>query len=304
MQQRQENRSPQAERSRVFLRRLASSVALWAVVLFALFALPPIGSKLTLLLVLLVLAAAAIGEFYHLMQKQGLPCFPRLGLFGALLLLASTWAYLSGVFHQQLQPAKANDFETGFLVLFVLGLSVRQLLDPPQSGGLVGISVTLFGLMYVGWLMNFMQKIAFFPRAEGMWYLLYFIAVTKFSDMGAYLVGSAIGRHKMAPQISPGKTWEGFGGALFFSTLASLGFLYFAGPHLTGLNVGHALILGCGLGTAAVVGDLIESTLKRSAGVKDSGRFFPGIGGILDLVDSLLFNAPLMYLYLRHILTD
>ena len=304
MQGRQEEGQAKQARSGVFLRRLASSVLLWALVLFAMFALPPLGSKLTLLIVLLILATAAIGEFYTLMQRQGLPCFPRLGLVGVLLLLASTWAYLSGVFHQQLQPAKANDFETGFLVLFVLGLSVRHLMDPPKSGGLVGISVTLFGLMYVGWLMNFLQKIAFFPRAEGMWYLLYFIAVTKFSDMGAYLVGSAIGRHKMVPRISPGKTWEGFGGALLFSTLASFGFLAFARTHLTGLNGLHALILGCGLGASAVVGDLIESTLKRSAGVKDSGSFLPGIGGILDLVDSLLFNAPLMYLYLRHILTD
>ena len=124
--------------------------------------------------------------------------------------------------------------------------------------------------------------------------------MTKFSDLGAYVTGSLIGRHKMIPRISPGKTWEGFGGAIVISTLVSIGFAKIAGlPELTVL---HATILGIILSSTAVIGDLIESLFKREAGVKDSGRLFPGIGGILDLMDSLLFNAPLMYLYLRHVM--
>jgi phosphatidate cytidylyltransferase len=107
----------------------------------------------------------------------------------------------------------------------------------------------------------------------------------------------------MIPRISPGKTWEGFAGALLASTAASVLFASLAGRHLAGMTLGHAVILGVMLGLSAVVGDLIESLFKREAGLKDSGRLFPGIGGILDLLDSLLFNAPLMYLYLRHILT-
>jgi phosphatidate cytidylyltransferase len=201
-------------------------------------------------------------------------------------------------------PAKANDFETGFLVLFVLGLCVRQFLSRRNAEGLVAISTTLFGLMYVPWLLNFVQKINFFPRADGKFYLIYFIVVTKFSDMGAYVTGSLIGRHKMIPRISPGKTWEGFGGALVFSTGASLLFNALGHSRLAGMTWLHAVVLGLVLSAAAVVGDLIESLFKREAGVKDSGRFLPGIGGILDLLDSILFNAPLMYLYLRHVLTD
>jgi phosphatidate cytidylyltransferase len=85
--------------------------------------------------------------------------------------------------------------------------------------------------------------------------------------------------------------------------LASLAFAHLAAGHLVGMTVIHAVILGVLLGVAAVVGDLIESLFKREAGAKDSGSFFPGIGGILDLLDSLLFNAPIMYLYLRHVLT-
>jgi len=84
--------------------------------------------------------------------------------------------------------------------------------------------------------------------------------------------------------------------------LVSIGYLKLAGKHLANMNTMHATILGIILSSTAVIGDLIESLFKREAGVKDSGRLFPGIGGILDLMDSLLFNAPLMYLYLRHIL--
>ena len=90
--------------------------------------------------------------------------------------------------------------------------------------------------------------------------------------------------------------------AILFSVASSLLFTHFLGKHMRGMNYTHAVLLGALLGVAAVVGDLIESIFKREAGVKDSGRFMPGIGGILDLLDSLLFNAPLMYLYLRHVL--
>jgi phosphatidate cytidylyltransferase len=85
--------------------------------------------------------------------------------------------------------------------------------------------------------------------------------------------------------------------------VASLVFVHFFGDKMAGMNWRHAMVLGVLLGSTAVVGDLIESLFKREAGVKDSGGLFPGIGGILDLLDSLLFNAPIMYLYLRHILT-
>jgi phosphatidate cytidylyltransferase len=157
--------------------------------------------------------------------------------------------------------------------------------------------------MYVPWLLNFIQKINFFPGVDGHYYLLYFVLITKFSDTGAYAVGSLIGKHKMIPRISPGKTWEGFGGAIALSTLASVVFVHFLGAKMPGMNGLHAVILGITLSLSAVLGDLIESLFKREAGVKDSGKFFPGIGGILDLLDSLLFNAPIMYLYLRHVLT-
>ena len=217
--------------------------------------------------------------------------------------MVGTFLHLTGHLGIYNSPARANDFETGFLILFVLGLCVRQFVSRSNTAGILAISTTLFGLMYVPWLLNFIQKINFFPGVDGKFYVLYFIIVTKFSDTGAYVVGSLIGRHKMIPRISPGKTWEGFGGAIFFSTAASLVFAHFLGDKMAGMNWLHATVLGVLLGSTAVIGDLIESLFKREAGVKDSGGLFPGIGGILDLLDSLLFNAPIMYLYLRHILT-
>jgi phosphatidate cytidylyltransferase len=133
----------------------------------------------------------------------------------------------------------------------------------------------------------------------GQFYVLYLVAITKFSDMGAYLTGSLIGRHQMIPHISPKKTWEGFFGALVFSLLASWGMFKLMPGNLAALNWTHATVLGLLLGFAAVIGDLAESIVKRSTGVKDSGNLLPGIGGALDLVDSLLFTAPLLFFYLR-----
>jgi phosphatidate cytidylyltransferase len=292
--------SPVPSRFRVFLRRLLSSIVLWTVVVTS---ESKVISHGVFLVIMVMLAWLGLLEFYGMVEKRGLICFKSWGILNGLLLMVSTFVYLSGLTGLKEAPAKANDFETSLLIIFVLGSCLRQLFSKTNTSGILAISTTLFGLLYVPWLLNFIQKINFFPRANGTYYVLYFIVVTKFSDTGAYAVGSLLGRHKMIPRISPGKTWEGFAGALVVSTLASLLFAWIAGERLTGMNSLHAIVLGVLLGAAAVLGDLIESLVKREAGLKDSGGFFPGIGGILDLLDSLLFNAPLMYLYLRHILT-
>jgi phosphatidate cytidylyltransferase len=288
---------------RTFARRLLSFVILWTILLAALFSRNRLISDSVFLVIIAFLAVTGLAEFYGLVEKRDLVCFKGWGIFGGLLLMVGTFLNLTGVIGRSGSPARVNDFETSFLILFVLGLCLRQFFSRSNTAGILAISTTLFGLMYVPWLLNFIQKINFFPGVDGHYYLLYFIVITKFSDTGAYLVGSLIGRHKMIPRISPGKTWEGFAGALAVSVLASFVFVYYLGDRMAGMTWGHAVILGLLLGLAAVIGDLIESIFKREAGVKDSGKFFPGIGGILDLLDSLLFNAPIMYLYLRHVLT-
>ena len=298
-------------KAQVFLRRLITTVILWSVILAGLFSSNALISNGLFLLIILLLAIAGLAEFYGLAEKCGLACFKYCGLIGGVLLMAGTFleltgqisAFTTGYVGVYDSPARPNDFETGFVILFVLGLCVRQLVSRGHTKGIIAIATTLFGLMYVPWLLNFIQKINFFPQVDGRFYTLYFILVTKFSDTGAYVVGSLIGRHKMIPRISPGKTWEGFVGAIALSTAASVAYVHFFGTSMAGMTLRHAVILGIILSITAVIGDLIESLFKREAGVKDSGRFFPGIGGILDLLDSLLFNAPIMYLYLRHILT-
>lgn len=292
-----------ASKLRTFLRRLLSFVVLWTIVLLALFSHNRALSDYVFLVIMVFLAVTGLAEFYGLVEKRELVCFKWWGLLGGLLLMIGTFLNLTGLIGTSGSPARVNDFETSFLILFVLGLCLRQFFSRSNTAGILAISTSLFGLMYVPWLLNFIQKINFFPGVEGHYYLLYFLLITKFSDTGAYVVGSLIGRHKMIPRISPGKTWEGFGGAILGSVLASLVFVHFLGPRMFGMNKFHAITLGVILSVGAVVGDLIESIFKREAGVKDSGKFFPGIGGILDLLDSLLFNAPIMYLYLRHVLT-
>jgi phosphatidate cytidylyltransferase len=298
-------------KAQVFLRRLITTVILWTVVLVALFSRYPLISDGVFILIMVFLATLGLAEFYGLVEKRGLVCFKWCGLLGGVLLMTGTFFQLTGQISAVTtgyvgvydSPARPNDFETGFIILFVLGLCLRQFVSRSNTAGILAISTTLFGLMYVPWLLNFIQKINFFPGVDGRFYVLYFIIVTKFSDTGAYVVGSLIGRHKMIPRISPGKTWEGFVGAIILSTVASLVFVHFLGDKMAGMHRLHAVVLGVLLSLTAVIGDLIESLFKREAGVKDSGGLFPGIGGILDLLDSLLFNAPIMYLYLRHILT-
>ncbi len=287
------------------MRRLGSTVLLWSLVLWTIFSSNHAVTNWAFLAILLGLAWQGLREFYDLVEKRGLGCYRYWGIASGLALMLTTFLYFTGFIPHahELMPAKANDFENAIIVVFVLGLCLRRFVSKSLQEGLVAVSTTLFGLMYVPWLLNFLSKIVFFPGIEGRYYVLYFILVTKFSDVGAYVTGSLIGRHKMIPRISPGKTWEGFGGAIVFSVGASLVFVQFLGDHLAGMKTVHAVILGVLLGVAAVIGDLIESLFKREAGVKDSGRLLPGIGGVLDLLDSLLFNAPLMYLYLRHVLT-
>ena len=298
--------TPSPSKGKVFLRRLSSTLLLWTIILLGLFSGSPLISNSLFLVIIVFLAITGSHEFYGLVAKRGLVCFRSWGILGAVLLILGTFLNLTGRLGTSVNaggPARVNDFETSFIILFVLGLCLCQFFSKSNTAGILAISTTLFGLMYVPWLLNFVQKINFFPGVDGRFYLVYFVLITKFSDTGAYAVGSLIGRHKMIPRISPGKTWEGFGGAILVSTLASLLFTHFFHSKMPGMTWVHAIVLGILLSVGAVIGDLIESLFKREAGVKDSGRIFPGIGGMLDLLDSLLFNAPIMYLYLRHILT-
>src|SRR2546423_1842270 len=293
-----EQPASETARSRsVFLTRFVSTIVLWSIALAIAFS----GYEVLFWLLICAFGLVALLEFYRMLDHQGLPNFKITGLICGAIMLAGSFHYFSTI-----GPASSYDFELMMLLFFLLTMFARQIFarlrhdEPLQT-----MAYTLFGLLYVLWLFNFTTKILYLtPRASsgvvsGQFYCLYLIAVTKFSDMGAYLTGAAIGRHQMAPQISAKKTWEGFFGALAFAVLCSLMLVKLMPGHLAILSWTHATILGLLLGFAAVIGDLAESVLKRSTGVKDSGNFLPGIGGALDLIDSLLFTAPLLFFYLR-----
>lgn len=285
--------------TQVFLSRLASTLVLWTAVLWTIFS----GFELGFFLALATVGLAGLWEFYRMLDHKGLPNFKIVGMICGAVLLGGSYYYYGSV-----GPAQSYDWEMISLLGFLFTVFTRQMFKGLQEASpLPTMAYTLFGLLYVIWMFNFMNKIVYLPylpnhAVTGQFYVLYLIVVTKFSDMGAYLTGSAIGRHKMVPNISPKKTWEGFCGALAFSLLGSYGMYALMPNHLSRLNWVHATALGLLLGFAAVVGDLAESILKRSTDTKDSGRFLPGIGGALDLIDSLLFTAPLLFFYLRAII--
>jgi Predicted CDP-diglyceride synthetase/phosphatidate cytidylyltransferase len=290
------NAKPKTRRS-VFILRFGSTLILWTVALLIAFS----GHEVAFWALISVFALISLWEFYGMLEHRGLPNFKVTAMICGAVMLCGSFYYFS---HYGL--ARSYDFETAVLLLFLLTVITRQMFARlREDEPLRTMAYTLFGLLYVLWLFNFMTKILYIvPRAPngevmGQFYCLYLIAITKFSDMGAYLTGSVVGRHPLIPHISPSKTREGFFGAMAFSLLASLVLFKLMPGHLAVLNWTHATVLGLLLGFAAVVGDLAESIIKRSAGVKDSGNMLPGIGGALDLIDSLLFTAPLLFFYLR-----
>jgi phosphatidate cytidylyltransferase len=288
------------DKSLVFLRRFLSTAALWTLALWTIFS----GYEPGFFVMLTLLAMVGLWEYYTMLDHKRLPNFKIIGMFCGIVMSAGSFYYMShwGVTH-------AQDFELLALIGCVLVVFARQMFQKTRDlSPLETMAYTLFGLFYVPWMFLFVSKIVYvLPRdaaghVTGHLYVLWLLVVTKFSDMGAYLTGSLIGRHPLVPHISPKKTWEGFFGALVFSTAGACGLVALKPAWFSYLSQRDAVILGLGLGFAAVIGDLAESIVKRSADVKDSGSLLPGIGGSLDLIDSILFTAPLMYFYLRFVL--
>ncbi len=172
-----------------------------------------------------------------------------------------------------------------------------------------GIAFTLFGIIYIPWLFSFLLKILYLtPRTSngeltGTYYALLLIVITKFADVGAFLCGSIFGKHLFCPNISPKKTWEGFFGALALSLTCSLIFYFLFREHLSLLTRNMVIALSLLLAPIGIAGDLAESLLKRSLHTKDSSHTLPGIGGGMDLIDSILFTSPFFYFTLLFLLS-
>ena len=295
---------PASGKAIVFVRRTGSTLFLWALV-SAVFMGQRSWAFLGLIGLLTVIATL---EYYRMLRAAGVSCFPRFGLFVCVAYCAALYGYLI------MGHVPPPWLEALAFVIAVTGAFTLQLREPVRGvESLLGVAATVLGFGYIAFLFNFTAHLIFavpggleIPGrvgAPGAFLLLWLLAVTKFTDMGAYITGSAIGRHKMIPHISPAKTWEGFVGALFFAQLAACGLYALFPGHLAffgGWN--HVIALGFLLAVLAVIGDLAESVVKRAINAKDSGSMLPGIGGSLDLIDSVCFTAPALYFYLKWLL--
>lgn len=291
--------SEKKSKSQVFVARLCSTLILWAAVTGMFLS----DSSWAFAGFMVLLGIAASREYYAMAKKASFPCFYKWGFITSSL-------YLLAVGYLLASEGSAAQEKVAFLsgiaiALVTIGSFTIQLKDPIDGDkALVSVASTVIGFLYIAFLFGFMARLCFLePSADGgvagKWLVIWLVAVTKFTDMGAYITGSLIGKNKMIPHISPGKTWEGFCGALLWAQLAACG-LYALLPNelvvLSGWN--HVIILAFILALLAVVGDLAESIIKRCLRAKDSGQTLPGIGGALDLIDSLCFTAPALYFYI------
>ena len=283
-----------------FLPRTISTVILWLAIVVAYV----LRSEIAFTLLITLPAMGALWEYFSLLKSGGIAHHRGFGMATALVLIGlNFWLLRSGnMFHE----VAIFPFEEMVFALLILSLFLREFgRNSPGRATADAIVFTLFGVVYIPWLFLFMAKLLYLtPRDEhgfltGQYLVLFVVAVTKFTDVGAFLCGSLFGRTPFFPNISPKKTWEGIAGALVLGVLVGLGIFHFFGNHLPPFSPVLVCELSLILGISGIAGDLAESLLKRSVHTKDSGHALPGIGGGLDLIDSLLFTLPLFYfLYL------
>lgn len=291
--------NPSPSKSAVFYRRGFSTLLLWGIVAAIFTSMQPLA-YVGLVVALVIISTL---EYFKMLHVAGVKCFPRYGLFLALSYCGLASCYLlNGA--KDIPPA-LDAFAIFLAATGAFTLQLRYTIKGIEA--LLAVAVNLLGFVYIAYLFSFAARISFgLPgnfAVPGAYVLLWLLAVTKFTDMGAYITGSLFGKHKMIPKVSPAKTWEGFVGALLFAQLAGCGLFWLMPDHLDALHSWkHVIILSFLLALLAVIGDLAESVVKRSLNAKDSGKMLPGIGGGLDLIDSICFTAPALWFYLKGVI--
>ena len=263
----------------MLIKRILSSIVLIGMIYAIVFVDWVCGLTVTLFV------ALGLYEFFTMLQKKGIGIYKYFGIVvGAIIPLSITFSF-----------ELTKNWELFFIILALLFLIFMQFTRRANSGTIVDISTTIFGIIYVSWFLSFMIKIRYLEGGLGLFLSVLFI--TKLGDIGAYFIGSRFGKTPLIPRISPKKSIEGALGGLFSSVIGAL----ISRPFLS-LSYPHLVFMGIFLGILAQAGDLSESLMKRDCQVKDSGRLFPGMGGVLDVIDSLLFTAPAFYFYMSTIL--
>jgi len=272
--------------------RLAMSLgSICVVTLTIMYAYSPLF-KPFFVLATIALICMALVEFYALAENKNYQPLVSLGLISSAFYAVNTFLSLE---NPQLQ---------GFPFLLLLFALVVFFLAffRKISHSIVNLSITAFGLIYITLPLTCILQITYFDfptqMNDGRVWLAYVLAVTKITDVGAYIIGKTLGKNKLAPQISPKKTVEGAIGGTLISVCTSFAFYYYFFSADQTMTLWQSIGIGLLISLLAQAGDLGESVLKRDAGVKDSSHL-PGFGGVLDVVDSLVFTLPFMYLLLQ-----
>lgn len=270
-------------------KRIFSTVLLWTIVGCVLWFFRTTGA----LVLITAIAVLTLREFYQLMHASGYDPFDKFGMtLGGFITLAP---WLHGQFGWPLHL---------LLPLATIIFAIRLLGERTPETRVEALASTIFGLVYVsvmtGYLVAIITPLAgdtITPNGR-LLLALWLVATAKFCDVGALLTGMAIGRHKMSPQISPKKTWEGaFGGVATSMGIGAL-IAWLARDHFPAhMTPLVAALMAAPIAALGIVADLVESVLKRRANMKDSGATIPGIGGMFDLSDSLLLTAPVAYFF-------
>jgi phosphatidate cytidylyltransferase len=250
------------------------------VILAGLFLLTLLLNDYAFLTFVAIIVVAGLLEVAIAFRERGLrPATPVAAVAGLVMFYG---AYLLGPAGQVLG-----------LVLLVFGALTWTLSDRRRRDVTASLAATVLMTLWVPFCASFIGLLL--VRQDGAWYVMAVVALTVTADIGAYAWGSHFGRHRLAPSVSPGKTWEGLVGAMGTVLLFAA---FVTAPLVPTLNVVQALLLGAGFVLAGTLGDLSESLIKRDLGLKDLGRVLPGHGGIMDRVDGLLFTLPTAHLML------
>lgn len=235
---------------------------------------------------ILLLAIPAQLEMRTLVKGVGAVLFTPIAIAGAAI-LASSWYWKQFAVDSLSFHFNYVVLTSAFLLLATFFYQARRF---GTTGTIINCGVNYMSMIYLGFLSGFVLGI----RIDfGLWTLLMFICVVKSSDIGAYAIGRLFGKHKIAPKISPGKTWEGLGGAILFAAIVSVVFARSCDI----MAWQYAVLFGSLFGVFGQMGDLVESMIKRDAQQKDSSNVVPGFGGVLDIIDSPLATAPVAYAF-------
>ncbi len=275
-------------------RLVVSSIGVILLLTAIFFSHEPYFSPIFALLTAAVITTA-LWEYYTIAKIKGwLPLF-KIGILGSILFTLAVYVRTQDNYKMLPESVIGLTFIAAFVYYFIKG-----------SDPFVNLSITLFGFAYITIPLSCLIDINFFSDdpfvRDGRWVLLYLLLVTKMTDTGAFFVGKKYGRTQLSTYISPKKTWEGALGGLIASIATSVILyiifnLFFTHPPFE-ITFFQSIWFGALISIVGQFGDLAESLLKRDVGVKDSSHL-PGLGGMLDIVDSLVFTSPLMYIFLH-----